>query len=89
MTDLVPEVEAQLKKKLYVPSGSEMVFHYEAPRPPNEVTSEAVPFLGMRPARSPFHGGRPHIEDRPNLKPLLEKSEPDLGSHRYRLEVHG
>jgi hypothetical protein len=78
-TDLGPvQVEAQLKKRLYVPSGSEMVFHYEAPRPPNEVTSGTVPFLGMRPARNPLNGS------------LIEReSEPDLGSHHYRLEVHG
>jgi hypothetical protein len=37
------------KKKLYVPSGSEMVFHYEAPRPPQEVTAYIVPLLGQRP----------------------------------------
>jgi hypothetical protein len=35
------------KKKLYVPSGSEMVFHYEAPRPPDKVTAYARTFLGV------------------------------------------
>jgi hypothetical protein len=37
------------KKKLHVPSGSEMVFRYEAPRPPNKVTAYARPLLGLTP----------------------------------------
>jgi hypothetical protein len=78
-TDTVQlQVEAQLKKRLYVPSGSEMVFHYEAPRPPNRVTSRAFPLLRMRPARNPLNGS------------LIEgESEPVVGSRDYRLEVHG
>jgi hypothetical protein len=78
-TDFGPiQIEWQLNKKLYVPSGSQVVFHYEAPRPPNEVTSGALPLLRMRPARNPLNGS------------LIEgESEPVLGSHSYRLEVHG
>jgi hypothetical protein len=47
ITDMVLEFRTSLKKELHVPSGSEMVFHYEAPRPPNEVIAYTYPLLRM------------------------------------------
>ena len=52
--DSGPQRVIRPKKKLYVPSGSEMMFRYEAPRPPNKVTAYAYPLLR---GRDPYMGG--------------------------------
>jgi hypothetical protein len=46
------------KQKLYVPSGSEMLFRYEAPRPPNKVSVSAASFDNKGPFGEPMGSPR-------------------------------
>jgi hypothetical protein len=46
------------KQTLYVPSGSEMVFRYEAPRPPNKVSVSAASFDDKGPFGEPMGSRR-------------------------------